>query len=197
MRMGKFPWSDGADADMHSRDAYSGKGCGAGSTLRAEDRWSEPEKILDVEVLSWPARRSSHPSWRARLGRQACRGRAPTTAGLVGPRAARLLQHGHGLSESCPGCRAMKLGLRAQGRSLPCRARMEALGRSESGKRRLDIAVDRTKDVIGEMATKRAMLSNSKLGVGEAPPSPMSSSGAASSSSKTSESASSQRDGGR
>ena len=52
-----------------------------------EDRWTEPEKILDVEVLPWdqpgrPARSSSQASWR---------GPAPT-AGRVGPRAARLTE---------------------------------------------------------------------------------------------------------
>ena len=68
------------------------------------------------------------------------------------------LKHGvfieHGLWESCPGCRAMKLGLRAQGHSPACRARMEdALGWSG-----WTSPWTRTKDVIGERATKRAML---------------------------------------
>ena len=83
------------------------------------------------------------------------------------------LKHGdfikHDLSENGSSSRAMKHGHKAQGHCLACWVRMEdALARSESGKRWLDVAVDRPKDVIGERATNRAMLSCSKLGVGEA-----------------------------
>ena len=63
----------------------------------------------------------------------------------------------------------MKLGLRVQGH-FPAARMEDALERSESGKRRLNIAEGRTKDVIGEKATKRASVRYSKLGVGEAPP---------------------------
>ena len=166
-----------------------------------EDRWSELEKILDVRVLPWdhlgrPRAEAVRPvgdrDWEDKAAEAQLR---PPSAGSGHARRV-CLKHcdfiEHSLSESCPGCRAMKLGLRAQGRSPACWARMEdALGRTDSGKGRLDIAVDRTKEVIGGRATKRAMLSCSKLGVGEAPPSPMSSGGGASCSSNTSGSASS------
>ena len=65
------------------------------------------------------------------------------------------------------------------------------VGRSDSGRRWLDIAVDRRKDAIGERETKRAMPSYCKLGVGEKSPSPMSWNGASSTSSNPSASASS------
>ena len=136
------------------------------------DRWSEPEKILDVGVLPWdqpgrPRAEAVRPAGERDREEKVVESHLPPPPAGTGHARRVYLKHGdfleHGLSESCPGCRAIKLGIKAQGHSAACRARMEdALSRSESGKRRLDIAVDRTKDVIGEKAAKRAMLSYSK-----------------------------------
>ena len=140
------------------------------------DRWSEPEKILDVGVLPWdqpgrPWAEAVRPAGERDQAEKVAESHLPPPPAGTGHARRVYLKHGdfleHGLSESCPGCRAIKLGIKAQGHSAACRARMEdALSRSESGKRRLDIAVDRTMDVVGEKAAKGAMLSYSEKSPG-------------------------------
>ena len=133
-----------------------------------EDRWKDPEHILDVGVLPWdqpgrPRAEAVRPAGERDQAEKVVEAHLPPPpAGQGLPRRV-YLKHGdfvaHGLTESCPGCRAIKLGTRAQGHSAACRARMEeALSRTDSGKRRLEIAIDRTKDVVGDRAAKRAML---------------------------------------
>ena len=65
----------------------------------------------------------------------------------------------HGLTQGCPGCRAMREGIRAQGDSAICRARMEELLRGTAkGQQRLEEAERRTRDTAGERAAKRIKL---------------------------------------
>ena len=144
----------------------------AARTIRrmpAEERWKDPEKVLDVGILPWdqPGRARSEcvrpGGSRDQEGPAAASVPPPPPPAGSGHSRRVYLKHSdfleHGLSESCPGCRAVKLGVRAQGHSAACRARMEdALSRTESGKRRLEIAVDRAREVVSEKAAKRAML---------------------------------------
>ena len=65
----------------------------------------------------------------------------------------------HGLSQVCPGCRATREGIRAQGHSAICRARMEELLRGTAkGQQRLEEAERRSRDTAGERAAKRIKL---------------------------------------
>ena len=80
----------------------------------------------------------------------------------------------HGLTQGCPGCRAMREGIRAQGHSAICRARMEELLRGTAkGQQRLEEAERRTRDTAGERAAKRI-----KLQFADRPADPVSSSSA-------------------
>ena len=65
----------------------------------------------------------------------------------------------HGLTLGCPGCRAMREYIRAQGHSPICRARMEELLRGTAkDQQRLEEAERRTRDTAGERAAKRIKL---------------------------------------
>ena len=133
-----------------------------------EERWERPAALIDIPVLPWD--RPGQP--RASAVRPAGdRGREldaervdlpePPSEGGCSKRVY-LKQSDfakHGLTESCPGCRAIRLGIRPQGHTAACRVRMEtALGQTEAGKQRLDIAEKRTRDVIGDKAAKRLKL---------------------------------------
>ena len=133
-----------------------------------EERCKAPEKVLDVGIVPWdqPGRARAEV---VRLGGNCDReGQAP--APVLSPHCPRaghsrwvylkrsdfLDQH---LSKGCPGCWAVKLGIRTQGHSAACCARMEdALLRTESDKQHLEIAVDSAHEVVSEEAAKRAML---------------------------------------
>ena len=145
-----------------------------------EDRWTEPEKILDVEVLPWdqpgrPRAVAVRPAGEA----SRVRPRAPRL-----PEAQRLQRARHVWLQGDEA--------RAEG-SGPLPGVPGEGGRRWGGQRAASAGwtLPWTEDVIGERATKRAILSYSKLCVGEAPPSPMSSGGAALSSSNLPRSASS------
>ena len=80
----------------------------------------------------------------------------------------------HGLTQVCPGCRAMREGIRAQGHLAVCRARMkELLQGTATGQQRLQEAERRTRDTAGEQAAKRI-----KLQFADRPVNPASSSSA-------------------
>ena len=61
----------------------------------------------------------------------------------------------HGLTQGCAGCRAMREGIRAQGHSAVCRARLQGTAK---GQERLQEAERRTRDTAGERAAKRIKL---------------------------------------
>ena len=81
----------------------------------------------------------------------------------------------HGLTQGCPWCRAMREGIRAQGRLVVCRERLEELlqGRAK-GRQRLQEAERRTRDTACERTAKRIMLQ-----FADRPVNPVSSSSAA------------------
>ena len=61
----------------------------------------------------------------------------------------------HGLILACSRCRALREGIRAQGHSVVCRARMEeVLQGTAKGQQRLEQADCRTRDTAGERAAK-------------------------------------------
>ena len=80
----------------------------------------------------------------------------------------------HGLTQGCLGCRAMREGIRAQGHTAICRARIEELFQGTAkGQQRLEEAERRTRDTTGERASKRI-----KLQFADRPADPLSSSSA-------------------
>ena len=148
------------------------------------ERWTNPEEIVNIPV--WPWDRPGH--WQAAavrpMGERRDRNHEPDEALLpkppaeAGPSKRVYLKQSdfdaHGLTQGCPGCRAMREGIRAQGHSAICRARMEELLRGTAkGQQRLEEAERRTRDTAGERAAKRI-----KLQFANRPADPVSSSSA-------------------
>ena len=135
------------------------------------ERWTNPEEIVNIPV--WPWDRPGHRQAAAvrTMGERRDRNHEPDEAFLPKPPA----EAGpHGLTQGCPGCRAMREGTRAQGHSAICRARMEELLRGTAkGQQRLEEAERSTRDTAGERAAKRI-----KLQFADRPADPVSSSSA-------------------
>ena len=133
------------------------------------ERWTNPEEIVNIPV--WPWDRPGHRQAAAvrPMGDRRDRNHEPDEALLpkhpaeAGPSKRVYLKQSdfdaHGLTQGCPGCRAMREGIRAQGHSAICRARMEELLRGTAkGQQRLEEAERRTRDTAGERAAKRIKL---------------------------------------
>ena len=148
------------------------------------ERWTNPEEIINIPV--WPWDRPGHRQEAAvrPMGERRDRNHEPDEALLpkppaeAGPSKRVYLKQSdfdaHGLTQGCPGCRAMREGIRAQGHSVICRARMEELLQGTAkGQQRLEEAERRTRDTAGERAAKRI-----KLQFADRPADPVSSSSA-------------------
>ena len=148
------------------------------------ERWTNPEGIVNIPV--WPWDRPEHRQAAAvrPMGERRDRNHEPDEALLpkppaeAGPSKRVYLKQSDfdadGLTQGCPGCRAMREGIRAQGHSAICRARMKELLRGTAkGQQRLEEAERRTRDTAGERAAKRI-----KLQFADRPADPMSSSSA-------------------
>ena len=129
------------------------------------ERWTNPEEIVNIPV--WPWDRPGHRQAAAvrPMGERRDRNDEPDEALLpkppaeAGPSKRVYLKQSdfdaHGLTQGCPGCRAMREGTRAQGHSAICRARMEELLRGTAkGQQGLEEAERRTRDTAGEWAAK-------------------------------------------
>ena len=138
------------------------------------ERWSKPEEIVNIPV--WPWDRPGHRQAAAvrPMGERRDRNHEPDEALLPRVYLKQSDFDAHGLTQGCPGCRAMREGTRAQGHSAICRARMEELLRGTAkGQQRLEEAERRTRDTAGERAAKRI-----KLQFADRPADPVSSSSA-------------------
>ena len=120
------------------------------------ERWTNPEEIVNIPV--WPWDRPGHRQAAAvrPMGERRDRNHEPDEALLPKPPAEagpskRVYPKqsdfdAHGLTQRCPRCRAMGEGIRAQGHSAICRARMEELLRETAkGQQRLEEAERRTR----------------------------------------------------
>ena len=136
---------------------------------QVSEKWANPEEIINVPV--WPRDRPGHRQEAAirPVGERRERNTELDEAPLAKPPAdagpskrVHLEQSdfdAHGLTQGCPGCRPMREGIRAQGHSAVCRARMEELLQGTAkGKQRLQEAELRTRDTVGERAAKRIKL---------------------------------------
>ena len=130
------------------------------------ERWANPEVIINVPV--WPWDRLGHRQEAAvrPMGERRDRNHEldkapfPKPPAEAGPSKRVYLKQSdfdaHGLTQGCLGCRAMRGGIRAQGHSAVCRARMEELLQGTAkGRQRLQEAQRRTRTTAGERAAER------------------------------------------
>ena len=121
------------------------------------DLWTNPEEIVNIPVWPWDLPGHRQAAAVRPMGERRDRNHEPDEALLpkppaeAGPSKRVYLKQSdfdaHGLTQGCPGCRAMREGIRAQGHSAICRARMEELLRGTAkGQQRLEEAERRTRD---------------------------------------------------
>ena len=133
------------------------------------ERWTNPEEIVNIPVWAWDRPGHRQAGAVRPMGERRDRNHEPDEALLpkplaeAGPSKRVYLKQSdfdaHGLTQECPGCRAMGRGMRAQGHSAICRARMEELLKGTAkGQQRPQEAERRTRDTTGERAAKRMKL---------------------------------------
>ena len=129
------------------------------------ERWANPEEIINVPVCPWDRPEHRQEAGVRPMGARRERNHEldeapfPKPPAGAGPSERVYLKQSdfdaRGLTQGCPGCRAIREGMRAQGHSAVCRARMEELLQATAkGQQRLQEAERRARETAGERASQ-------------------------------------------